>query len=377
MLLVLFTARTAMGFQFQSLAAVSPLLVPDLAIDLALFGTLVGAWMLPGVAVALPGGWLASRYGDKPIVVAALVLMALGSSLTAVATDFAVAAVGRIVSGTGAAVLNVLLAKMAADWFVEGALATAMAALVASWPIGIGLALVILGPLSAVASWPFALHAASAACIAAALLLALVYRVPSAYGAGKTQLASARLTGREFALASLSGAVWMFYNVAYILLVSFAPLLLGARGYAGVEAALVSSAATWPLVLSVPLGGLLADRSGRGAAILQFSLIGMALAIPMMLYASPLLALALVGAIAGPAAGVIMALPARVLRPETRSTGMGIFYTWYYVGMAMLPGIAGYAHEASGLYAMPLYFASGLVVLAAGCALGFRAMTRG
>lgn len=55
-LLVLFVARTAMGFQLQSVASVSPLLVEDLAIDFARLGALIGVYMLPGVVVAAPGG---------------------------------------------------------------------------------------------------------------------------------------------------------------------------------------------------------------------------------------------------------------------------------------------------------------------------------
>ncbi len=61
----LYLARTAMGFQFQAIAAVSPLLVRELAIDLALLGTLIGVWMLPGIVVAIPGGMLGRRFGDK------------------------------------------------------------------------------------------------------------------------------------------------------------------------------------------------------------------------------------------------------------------------------------------------------------------------
>ena len=46
-LLVLFTARAAIAFQFQSIPALSPLLVENLQIDYALLGTLVGLYMLP------------------------------------------------------------------------------------------------------------------------------------------------------------------------------------------------------------------------------------------------------------------------------------------------------------------------------------------
>ena len=36
-------------------------------------------------------------------------------------------------------------------------------------------------------------------------------------------------------------------------------------------------------------------------------------------------------------AGIIAALPIEVLRPENRAIGLGLFYTWWYVGLAFLP----------------------------------------
>jgi len=374
MLLVLFVARTAMGFQFQSVASVSPLLVRDLAIDLALFGSLVGAWMLPGAVMAIPGGMLGGRFGDKRVALFGLVLMVIGSAVTASSNEYLTALVGRIVSGTGAVLLNVLLAKMVADWFGDRDLATAMGILVVSWPVGIGLALVVLGPLSVATSWTFALQISTGVCVAAFLLVALLYGEPvtSSTKAVKPQPAS-RLTRQELTFASLSGAVWTFYNVAYIIVVSFAPLLLADRGLAAANAALISSAATWPLVISIPLGGVLADRTGRGEAIMHACFLAMAVCMPFMLMApSPLLMLAIIGLVVGPAAGIIMALPARVLRPEARSLGMGVYYTWYYIGMAVLPGIAGWCRDLSGVAAAPLIFASLLVIIAIACAVLFQ-----
>ena len=378
MLLVLFIARTAMGFQFQSVASVSPLLVRDLAIDLALFGSLIGAWMLPGAVMAIPGGMLGGRFGDKRVALFGLVLMVIGSAVTAGSNEYLTALVGRIVSGTGAVLLNVLLAKMVADWFGDRDLATAMGILVVSWPVGIGLALVVLGPLSVATSWTFALQTSTGVCVAAFLLVALLYREPvtSSTKAVKPQPAS-RLTRQELTFASLSGAVWTFYNVAYIIVVSFAPLLLADRGLAAADAALISSAATWPLVISIPLGGVLADRTGRGEAIMHACFLAMAVCMPFMLMApSPLIMLAIIGLVVGPAAGIIMALPARVLRPEARSLGMGVYYTWYYIGMAVLPGIAGWCRDLSGVAAAPLMFASLLVIIAIACAVLFQRLEK-
>lgn len=75
-LAVLFIARLAMAFQFQSVAAVSQFLIGDLSLDYAQLGFLVGIYMLPGVVISLPGGVLSARFGDKAIAVSGLLLMA-------------------------------------------------------------------------------------------------------------------------------------------------------------------------------------------------------------------------------------------------------------------------------------------------------------
>ena len=100
------------------------------------------------------------------------------NALTAGAGEYLTALLGRIVSGTGAVLLNVLLAKMVADWFGDRDLATAMGILVVSWPVGIGLALVVLGPLAVATSWTIALQTSTGVCVAAILLVACIYRDP-------------------------------------------------------------------------------------------------------------------------------------------------------------------------------------------------------
>src|SRR5947208_1588707 len=132
-LLVLFIARAAIAFQFQSIPALSPLLVDSLRIDYGLLGTLVGLYMLPGVIFSVPGGVLGQRFGDKQIALFGLGLMVLGGlsvgrSETYVSTSF-----GRVVSGVGAVLLNIVLAKMVTDWFAGREIVTAMALFVSSW----------------------------------------------------------------------------------------------------------------------------------------------------------------------------------------------------------------------------------------------------
>lgn len=68
-----------MAFQFQSVAAVAPLLGSEFGVSLADIGILIGLYFTPGVALALPGGAIGRRFGDKTTVLGALILMLTGS----------------------------------------------------------------------------------------------------------------------------------------------------------------------------------------------------------------------------------------------------------------------------------------------------------
>ena len=62
-----------------------------------------------------------------------------------------------------------------------------------------------------------------------------------------------------------------------------------------------------------------------------------------------------------------MALVSETLSADNRAQGMGLFYTWYYAGMGVLPPLAGLARDLSGSPNAPIYFASAMML----CALAF------
>jgi predicted MFS family arabinose efflux permease len=72
---------------------------------------------------------------------------------------------------------------------------------------------------------------------------------------------------------------------------------------------------------------------------------------------------ALIFALLGFAGGVIMKLPARILRPEQRAIGMGIFYTIYYGGLVLGTGIGGELADQWGSSSAAFDFAAVLVAL--------------
>ena len=115
MLAVVFVARLSLGFQFQAIGSVTPLIVSDLRLSYAEIGWLIGLFSLPGVVLAFPGGLLGRRFGERPVAIGGLALMALGAVITAAGDSFAVAAAWRTLSGAGFIFANIVFAKMVAD----------------------------------------------------------------------------------------------------------------------------------------------------------------------------------------------------------------------------------------------------------------------
>ena len=60
-----------------------------------------------------------------------------------------------------------------------------------------------------------------------------------------------------------AGLIWGLFNVGFAMIFSFGPSMLVERGWSIAAAGSTISIVLWLAVLSVPLGGFLADRSRR------------------------------------------------------------------------------------------------------------------
>ena len=372
-LAVLTFARTVIGFQFQSVAAIAPFLIDQFQISYAALGTLIGLYLFPGAAVAIPGGVLAQRFGDKCIACIGLAAMACGALVMASVDNFALLAAGRIVSGTGAVFLNVIVTKMATDWFQDQKTAVALAILIASWPIGIAIALVLLPAIAKTANWPLAIYATMASSVVAFGLVALFYRAPADGASDQRTGIRFDLTRRELSLAVLAGLVWTFYNIGFIIVLAFGPEFLIANGDSATRASAIVSTVSWLIIPTLPLGAWLAERTGRPYITMIGSFLIAAVLIGLVASVGPsALLFALIGLIFGPPGGLIMAMPGQAVRAERRAIAIGVYFTCYYVGMGVLPTFAGYARDFTGSAAAPLWFAAAMLVVATLALLQFR-----
>lgn len=346
-LALLFTVRLAMAFQFQAVGAVSPALMNGFGVALADIGLLISLYLAPGIVFAVPGGEIGRRFGDKSVVLFGLALMIAGGLIMAFAASWHWQLAGRLIAGIGGVLLNVLMSKMVTDWFAGREIATAMAIFVNSWPAGIALALVVLPALAGTGG----IFAVAMATVVFALvgfaLLALYYRPPPGQMAAAAK--GAWPAGVVLKAVLAAGCIWGLYNAALGMVFGFGTALLAERGWSLTAAGSATSLVLWMAAVSVPLGGLIADRTGRPREVM---LAGFAL-FALALFAgarteSVVASFIALGLVAGLPAGPIMSLPSRVLSAEARATGMGLYFTMFYVMIVAAPIIAGRLSELAG-----------------------------
>src|SRR5262249_6525152 len=126
----------------------------------------------------------------------------------------------------------------------------------------------------------------------------------------------------------------------------------------------VISIVLWIATLSVPSGGLIADRLKRPQTVLVVGTLvfaGLMLCLARSDAVIPIVIL--LGIVSGQPAGPVMSLPARGLEPATRAIGMGVFYTLYYAVMMLGPVIAGAAAKWTGSAAAAFDFGALVLVL--------------
>jgi predicted MFS family arabinose efflux permease len=369
-LAVLFVIRGAMAFQFQSVAAIAPLLSSEFGVSLADIGVLIGLYFAPGVALAMPGGAIGQRFGDKPTVLGALLLMLAGSVVMAFAPSWSVQIAGRLVAGVGGVILSVQLTKMLTDWFAGKEIATAMAIFVNSWPAGVAISLLLM-PWIGTTYGVGAVHLSVAAfSFLGIVLLTTTYRSPADTAVASTT--SLRLDRNGAVAMIAAGLIWGLFNVGFAVIFSFGPSMLVERGWSIASAGSTISIVLWLAVISVPLGGFVADRTKRPELVLVASCIVFAIlmtALPRS--GSVVLIVVALGLISGQPAGPIMSLPARVLRPATRAIGMGLFFTVFYAGMMLGPIVAGACAKWAGSAAAAFDFGAAAILACPALLWGF------
>jgi MFS family permease len=195
----------------------------------------------------------------------------------------------------------------------------------------------------------------------ALILTTTFYRAPPGLERAPDHPLRFWLPPRQLVHISIVGLGWTLYNTTLILFVSFTPDVLVGHGYEPSIARSTTSLAMWAMLVSVPLGGRVLEVFGwvTVSTMVALSLAAVAMVAVSQGIAPEVLSVAF-GVFAGIPAGALMALSTQALSADNRGPGLGIFYTWYYVGMTIGPALAGWTREVSGSTAAPVILGAAL-----------------
>jgi predicted MFS family arabinose efflux permease len=246
-------------------AVVTPLLPAyqeELRLSKAQAGILAGAYPAGTFVFSLPAGWLAARWGARPVVFLGLSLMAVSSVVFGFAQEAWLLDLARFTQGVGGACSW----AGALGWLVALAPAERRGELIGT-TMGAAIVGALLGPaFGALAQGVGTVPVFSLAAVLAAVLAACSLRVPAPERIGTSDARSLLRAARDprvaggMALTALPGVLFAAIGV-------LGPLRLDALGAGSLAIGATFIAASACEAVSSPLVGRASDRLGRIAPI--------------------------------------------------------------------------------------------------------------
>lgn len=249
-------------------------LAPDLGLTLNDVGTITAiGFQLAYTLFQIPAGFLGDRFGARRVLGGALVLWglgALGSALVPAGAAFAPLFAARFLLGMGQAATYPVGAMAIAQAVPPERRATANAYFICSAMLGAALAPLALAPLMVRFGWRAVFLASAGLALVAALLW--IRFAPAGRSAGaepgqaqlRPQFRDSLLLLRDRNLLLLSTGYLLHAAVFFVFIFWFFRYLTEGRGFSVLASGFWGSLPALTAFLFSPLGGILADRVGRG-----------------------------------------------------------------------------------------------------------------
>ena len=261
-----------------------PVLRESLGLSLVQAGFLLSLVQLAGMTLGLVVGLMADRVGPRRVMLAGLVLLAVGSALGALAPNVHVLLFTRVIEGMG-----FLLAVLPAPGLLRQRVhhAATLSRSLGWWgaymPLGTSLALLLGVPLLSAVGWRWAWLLLSLLSLLAAAGLAkwvtpdAQVLSPSAVAQGRTALGPRLRRTLQAEGPWLVALAFFLYSGQWLAVVGFLPTIYHQAGYTGATVAVLSAlAAGINMVGNIGAGWWLA-RGARPGAVLTLAYLAMGL----------------------------------------------------------------------------------------------------
>lgn len=367
--------RLAYGFLLPAMRA-------ELGLSVSQAGNLGTASSLGYLALVLPAGYLASRYGPRSSMLFGLLLITLSCAAMAIVSGYLVYLLLMIAMGFGTALLYTPLIALLVGWFPNRR-GTVIG--VANSGIGIGIFVVGLLVPRIIESQGdegyrtvWALFAAFAALILM-MVCWLVKNPPSLTGAMRghsietaNRKESRRMVLQNTAIRSLA-LIYGVLGVSYIVLSVFTYSYALESGIDPVRAGAMASVSGFLSIFAGSIWGGVSDFIGRaGTLMLCFALVCTATVLPVVLPTDVGFSIHYVttGLVLGGLFTVILAATSERVDFALVPIAVSVVTVVFAIGQLLGPALAGQLIEQSGQYGVA--FAGSGVLMAVGVMLSYR-----
>jgi len=382
-LLAIFVASVAAPINQFKVPPVMPALIADFGLTMTSAGLLMSVFSLAGLLIAFPAGAILSRLGQKATCALALGLIVAGSILGTYSTLAETLLCSRAVEGLGMAILGVTAPVVISSWFPPERRGVPMGIWSAWVSVGV-IVMMNVSPLTTpVGQWVQTWWLGTCMALGALVIFLLLHRQPGTAGGeegrddgGLKAMFLEALSIRDVWLVSIS---LFSFNIMVLAMNTFFPTFLAkVHGVPMEQADFYSSLPNIAMLVSCPVGGWLADRTGSRKRLFSacLALLGVwwTIAFHVPVQFMPVLMLAF-GILGGPIIStIITVLPDAVGRPALIGFGMSLLMFWHHLGEFVGPVYFGSvidltaSWQSAGLFMAPVC----LVGAAAGMAMRIR-----
>jgi MFS family permease len=326
-------------WNISNVGAVADPLAQAYGVSLAAVGLLTTALFVTHLAVQLPAGRGADRFGARSVALVAIGATVAGNGVLLADDSFPLALLGRAIVGIGSGAGFVagldLIRAAGGGTVLQGVYG-------GSTMVGGGLALMIVPPLTDATDWRAAYWSGGILALAAAIPTLTTTGPLRAGHAGRWVVRDARL----FPLGVIQAATFGLAVVAG----NWAVPLLERQGASSTAAGLAGGLILFIGIVTRPVGGMLARR-GRHPKLAALALLGVTAGAALLSLETPIALSALGALVFGLAAGLPFALifaAAQPARPDSPAGAVALVNACAVLTILVGTPLAGLAFELPG-----------------------------
>jgi MFS family permease len=384
----LLTTIASHGFGRMSYTIILPAMKDGLQFNYTQLGLLGTGNFLGYLAMAIIGGFLASRFGTRLVITFAVILMGISMILTGLAQSFGFAFTMRLLTGLGSGASFVPAMALGSAWFASKYRGFATGIVSAGIGTGTLISGLMVPPiLSAFGpnGWRFSWYILGGAVLVVSGIVCVFVRSrpeekglqqvgaeetePISPGLSEAKIRSSLQWTSVIKMASVwyLGTVYFFYGLSYIIyMMFFAAFLVKEMGltqqWAGGLWALVGGLS---IFCGVIWGGI-SDRLGRNkGAAFAYLVLGLSYIIYALIkvkfgfYLSAIL----FGLTAWSIPTIMAAAAGDYVGPRLAPAGLGFITLFFGIGQALGPALGGYLADTTTSFTMPFLVAGGISFL--------------